>query len=127
MLHKKKAVIIEENDNPEQIEICMRSALYKYRYKNKKDFYICSKKVLNSSMIKCKDMLLGHKKRIQKGWAVKNDPLEDDIFQLNKEKLKFETHIDMLDKEIEQFGGNNKSFSDEDKKPKKVTKKKNQD
>ena len=128
MLHKKKAVIIEETVSPEQIEICMKSALYKHRYKNKKDFYICTKKILDNSVIKCKDMLSKHKKSVQKGGSMKNDLLEDDIAQLDKEKSKFEARIDILDEEIEQFGGNDElssELSDEDKKPKKIIKKKN--
>ena len=44
MLHKRKAMLFvihtEITDKPLQFENCLRSMLYDYRYKNKKDFYI---------------------------------------------------------------------------------------
>lgn len=42
MLHKKDVVHMVEFDKPLQLEMCVRSMLYEYRYnKNKKDFFIC--------------------------------------------------------------------------------------
>ena len=41
MLNKKKVIIKEFTDKPLQLENCIKSMLYGYRYKNKKDFYIC--------------------------------------------------------------------------------------
>ena len=40
-LYKKDVIIIEQTKCPIRLETCIRSMLYKYRYKNNKDFYIC--------------------------------------------------------------------------------------
>ena len=41
-IHNRKVVHYVEVMCPLQLETCIRSMLYKYRYKNKKDFYKCS-------------------------------------------------------------------------------------
>ena len=99
MLHRKKAVIIEKTNNPAQLEICMQSALYKYRYKDRKDFYICTRKVMNGSLMRCKKMLA--KNKIQKGGS--HDLLENDISEIEKEKNVIELKIKMLDDELNKI------------------------
>lgn len=41
-LHSKKVVYKYFTENPLQFENCIKAMLYDYRYKNRKDFYICS-------------------------------------------------------------------------------------
>lgn len=41
-LHNHKVVVLMETTCPIKLESCIRSMLYDYRYKNKKDFYICN-------------------------------------------------------------------------------------
>lgn len=41
-IHNKKVAYYVEVGCPQQLETCIRSMLYKYRYKNRKDFYKCS-------------------------------------------------------------------------------------
>ena len=41
LLHKKNVVYYKKVINPYKLELCVRTMLYDYRYKNKKDFYIC--------------------------------------------------------------------------------------
>jgi len=40
-LHKRKVVVLREFKHPLRLETCVRSMLYEFRFKNKKDFYIC--------------------------------------------------------------------------------------
>jgi prophage antirepressor-like protein len=53
MLHNKKVVLKEQCANPLQLETCLRSMLYDYRYANRKDFYICSLGVIKKAFKKC--------------------------------------------------------------------------
>ena len=49
MLHNKNAIVRESTNEPERLEYCVRSMLYKYRYKNRKDFYICKKSIIKKA------------------------------------------------------------------------------
>ena len=40
MLHNKKVIDYELSDNPLQLENCLKSMLYEYRYKDRKDFFL---------------------------------------------------------------------------------------
>jgi prophage antirepressor-like protein len=50
MLHNKNIVEKEFTDKPLQLEHCLRAMLYDYRYKNRKDFYICKKSDIKKSI-----------------------------------------------------------------------------
>lgn len=123
MLHKKKAVINEELKNPSQFEICMQSALYEYRYADRKSFYICSKKVLDSKFSKCKEMLIS--KKIQKGGG--KDLFDGKINKLSEEVDELKIRIKILNEEIQkndvdsesEESSEDNSNSSEDIKPKK--------
>ena len=52
-IHNKKVVHYVELLCPIQLETCIRSMLYKYRYKNKKDYFICSLTKIKNSFTKC--------------------------------------------------------------------------
>lgn len=98
MLHNKKAVIHEEMKKPEQFEICMKAALYEYRYADKKSFYICSKKVLTSKFKKCEEML--NNKKIQKGGGI---IMDNDIKNLEEKYQEFKLKIKMLNEQINEI------------------------
>lgn len=53
-LHKKRVVIMEKNICPTRLEICVRSLLYDKRYKNRKDFYLCSFSEVKRAVDVCK-------------------------------------------------------------------------
>lgn len=100
MLHKKKAVICEEFKNPAQFEICMKSALFEYKYKARKDFYICTKKVLFAKFEKCKNMLVP-KKGVQKGGG--SYLFQDDITELKEQKKELALRIKIIDELVEKI------------------------
>lgn len=52
-IHNKKVVHYVELLCPLQLETCIRSMLYKYRYKNKKDYYKCSLNKIIKAFDKC--------------------------------------------------------------------------
>lgn len=52
-LYKKKVIYTFETDCPIQLETCIRSMLYKFRIKNKKDFYECDKENIKKSFDNC--------------------------------------------------------------------------
>ena len=52
-LHNKKVVYYVEIKCPLQLETCIRSMLYKYRYKNNKDYFNCSLKIIIKAFTKC--------------------------------------------------------------------------
>ena len=52
-IHNKKVVHYFELKCPLQLETCVRSMLYKFRYKNKKDIFNCSLKNIIKAFDKC--------------------------------------------------------------------------
>jgi prophage antirepressor-like protein len=52
-IHNKKVVHYVELSCPLQLETCVRSMLYKYRYKNKKDYFKCELKKIVKAFNKC--------------------------------------------------------------------------
>jgi len=52
-IHNKTVAHYVELLCPQQLETCIRSMLYKYRYKNKKDYFICSLEKIKKSFTKC--------------------------------------------------------------------------
>ena len=52
-IHNKKVVYYVELLCPLQLETCIRSMLYKYRYKNKKDYFKCSLNKIIKAFDKC--------------------------------------------------------------------------
>ena len=53
MLHKKQVICKEFTEKPLQLENCIRSMLYDYRYKNRKDFYICKLSEIKKAFTNC--------------------------------------------------------------------------
>jgi hypothetical protein len=52
-LHKKPVVYKKETTCPVKLEDCVRSLLYDYRYKNRKDFFICKLSKIKLAFKKC--------------------------------------------------------------------------
>ena len=56
-IHNKKVVHYVELLCPLQLETCIRSMLYKYRYKNKKDYFKCDLKKIIKAFDKCMESI----------------------------------------------------------------------
>jgi len=56
-IHNKKVVHYIELSCPLQLESCIRSLLYKYRYKNRKDLFKCSLNKIKKAFKKCIDSI----------------------------------------------------------------------
>lgn len=52
-LYKKPVFMFHESECPVQLETCIRSMLYKYRIKYRKDFYECDKKQIEKAFDNC--------------------------------------------------------------------------
>jgi prophage antirepressor-like protein len=76
-LHNREVIVYIETDDPIKVETCIRSMLYDYRYKNKKDFFICEKKYIMRAFKICKESI---RKMEQHGGS--------DILQFEINKLK---------------------------------------
>ena len=56
-IHNKKVVHYVELSCPLQLETCIRSMLYKYRYKNKKDYFNCQLTKIIKAFDKCMESI----------------------------------------------------------------------
>ena len=91
MLHKRKVIHIEITDKPLQFENCLRSMLYDYRYKNRKDFYICKLSVIQKAFNNC---IKSIKNMNQTGGGINEiELLNNNINKLNKKILKMDNNI----------------------------------
>lgn len=52
-LHKKTVVYFIESKCLLRLETCIRAMLYKYRYKNKKDYYVCDISKIKKTFKNC--------------------------------------------------------------------------
>jgi hypothetical protein len=87
-LHKRKVVEKVFTDNPIRLETCIKSMLYDYRYKNKKDFYLCKLKIIKKAVKNCKDSI---KNMNQKGGGIsKIDNLKNNLLELDKKIINID-------------------------------------
>lgn len=56
-IYKKNVVLMKEINCPLQFETCIRSMLYNYRIKNKKDFFECDIQKIKKAFEKCEDSI----------------------------------------------------------------------
>jgi len=56
-LYKRNVVVKKEHICPIKLEYCIRGMLYDYRYKNKKDFYLCSIKEIKKAFKTCSESI----------------------------------------------------------------------
>lgn len=82
-LHKKPVIEKYFTEKAVKFEMCIRSMLYDYRYKNKKDFFLCDKDIIRKAFNNCKKSI---KNMNQKGGGLnKIDTLKSQIEKLDKE------------------------------------------
>ena len=89
-LHKKQIVLYENVDNPIRLEKCIQTMLYNYRYKNKKDFFICSLTVIKKAFKSCLTTLNSMNDTTQTGGG-------------NGMIIKLQNKITRLDKHINKY------------------------
>lgn len=92
MLHKRPVIFHEEIEKPEKLEMCVRSMLYDYRYKNKKDFFICSRETIEKAIKNSKN---GLKSMTQNGGANILKQYEDTIKKLKEQVNKCNKEIEI--------------------------------
>jgi hypothetical protein len=56
-IYKKNIKLMKEVSCPLQFETCLKSMLYNYRIKNRKDFYECDIKKIEKAFEKCEDSI----------------------------------------------------------------------
>jgi len=88
-LHKRPVVEKYFTEKAVQLESCIRSMLYDYRYKNKKDFFLCDRDIIKKAFKNCIKSIK-NMKETQKGGG--NNELDTLKIQLEK-----------IDKEIENL------------------------
>jgi prophage antirepressor-like protein len=91
MLHKKPVACKEFTEKPLQLENCIRSMLYDYRYKNRKDFYICKLSEIKKAFKNC---IKSIKNMTQTGGS----NINMDIEKLKKKINKLDKNIDKYNK-----------------------------
>ena len=83
MLHNKPILCKEFTEKPLQLENCIRSMLYDYRYKNKKDFFLCDRDIIKKAFKNCKKSI---KNMNQKGGGINEiDTLKSQLENIDKE------------------------------------------
>lgn len=103
-LHKHKVVIAREFKYPYRLEGCLRSMLYDFKYKNNKDFFVCSLNKIKQAINKCIrdfrqiDQQIGGSKTNKKYKTNFELYLLREINRLNKDKKKIDRRIAKLRK-----------------------------
>ncbi len=64
-LNTKKVLQYELVKEPIRLEYCLRSMLYKYIYRDKKDFYICSPAIIKKAFKQCSESLKNMNSHVQ--------------------------------------------------------------
>jgi prophage antirepressor-like protein len=88
-LHKKPVVEKHFTEKAVRLEMCIRSMLYDYRYKNKKDFFLCDRDIIKKAFKNCIKSIK-NMKDIQKGGGIN----EIDLLKIQ---------LEIIDKEIENL------------------------
>ena len=100
-LHKKNVIHYIQVENPLKLELCVRSMLYDFRYKNKKDFYICNLDIIKESIkicIKDQNNINKQNQKNQLGGNGLNDSkiLDDSLIELKKKHNEIDAKINKL-------------------------------
>lgn len=97
-LHKHNVIYMKKHDCPIKLETCLRAMLYDYRYKNKKDFYLCKIETIKKAFSTCiKSMYCVNKN--QKGGSNKL-PIKNELADSKKNEKFYKKEIKKLDKKI---------------------------
>jgi prophage antirepressor-like protein len=91
-LHKRPVVEKYFTEKAVQLESCIRSMLYDYRYKNKKDFFLCNRDIIKKAFKNCIKSIK-NMKDIQKGGYNEIDTLKLQLDKLDKEIENINKHI----------------------------------
>ena len=89
-LHKNPVIEKHFTEKAVQLEMCIRSMLYDYRYKNKKDFFLCDDRDIIKKAFKNCIKSIKNMKDTQKGGG-------------NNEINTLKSQLEKLDKEIENI------------------------
>ena len=81
MLHNRQVVIKYFTEKPVPYETCIRAMLYDYRYKNRKDFYICDLSIIKKAFRNCKKSINNMNQR-GGGFSVTNE-LKNNILRMD--------------------------------------------
>lgn len=84
-IYKKKVVISQEVKCPLQYETCLKSMLYQYRIKDKKDFYECNIQIIKKAFANCDKSL---KCMNQKGGGQYDDNNNNIIFEIFNKQIQ---------------------------------------
>ena len=94
-IYKKNVILMKEVSCPLQYETCMRSMLYNYRIKNRKDFYECDIKKIEKAFFKCDESI---KCMNQNGGSKILTIINFEIEKLNKKKEHIKLNLDKYNK-----------------------------
>jgi hypothetical protein len=92
-LHKKNVIHHVLIENPIKLEMCVRAMLYDFRYKDKKDFYICDLKTVKNAIKVCIEDQKNINSKNQKGGGGNNNILNNILIQMNIINDKLEKKI----------------------------------
>jgi hypothetical protein len=99
-IYKKKIILMKEVFCPLQYETCLRSMLYNYRIKNRKDFYECEFKKIEKAFEKCEDSIKCMNQN--GGYKIVNNNIliiiNYEIEQLKKKKEQIKLKLDNYNK-----------------------------
>lgn len=95
--HKKKVVYMMETECPLRLETCVRAMLYKYRYKNKKDYYVCDIEKIKKAFKNCKESIECME---QNGGGIKDNLIDDEIVKLTKNCKDLNKKINVLKQKL---------------------------
>ena len=90
-LHKKPVVYKKEIMCPKILEDCVRALLYNYRYKNRKDFFICKLSKIKLAFKKCFSSI---------NCINQSGGMDDEINVLKNDSIKLLHKIQKLDKNL---------------------------
>ena len=90
-LHKKPVVYKKEITCPKILEDCVRALLYNYRYKNRKDFFICKLSKIKLAFKKCFNSI---------NCINQTGGMDDEINILKNDSIKLLHKIQKLDKNL---------------------------
>lgn len=94
-LNNKKVIHHELVNDPVRLEYCLRSMLYKYRYRDNKDFYVCSLAVIKRAFKKCSETLKSM--NTQTGGGL---PIDTTLTKLQNKITRLDKSIDKYNKLI---------------------------
>jgi prophage antirepressor-like protein len=95
-LHKKQIVHYEVINDPIRLEQCIRSMLYDYRYKSKKDFFVCPLSIIKKAFISCITMLKSMNNQTG-GGNIKLITLKKKLNRLDKNIDKYDNLLLQID------------------------------